>query len=62
MLVHGLLGFDSLFGVYDYWYGIPAELQSGGAKVYVPNVSSANSSAATPTLAVTSSVPIRSPA
>ena len=44
VLVHGLLGFDSLFGVYDYWYGIPAELQSGGAKVYVPNVSSANSS------------------
>ncbi len=44
VLVHGLLGFNSLFGVYDYWYGIPAELQSGGAKVYVPNVSSANSS------------------
>ncbi|KFN43433.1 esterase/lipase family protein [Arenimonas oryziterrae] len=42
VLVHGLLGFDSLFGVYDYWYGIPSELQSGGAQVYVANVSSSN--------------------
>jgi len=42
MLVHGLLGFDSLLGVYDYWYGIPANLRSGGARVYVANVSSSN--------------------
>lgn len=42
VLVHGLLGFDSLLGVYDYWYGVPAELRSGGAKVYVANVSSSN--------------------
>ncbi|HMB57012.1 MAG TPA: triacylglycerol lipase [Arenimonas sp.] len=44
VLVHGLLGFDSLFGVYDYWYGIPAELSSGGAQVYVATVSASNSS------------------
>lgn len=42
VLVHGLLGFDSLLGVYDYWYGIPSELRSGGARVYVANVSSSN--------------------
>jgi triacylglycerol lipase len=44
VLVHGLLGFDSLLGVYDYWYGIPAQLRSGGAKVYIGSVSAANSS------------------
>lgn len=42
VLVHGLLGFDSLFGVYDYWYGMPSDLRSGGAQVYVANVSSSN--------------------
>jgi triacylglycerol lipase len=42
VLVHGLLGFDSLLGVYDYWYGIPSDLRSGGARVYVANVSSSN--------------------
>lgn len=42
VLVHGLLGFDSLLGVYDYWYGIPAELRAGGARVYVANVSSSH--------------------
>ena len=42
VLVHGLLGFDSLLGVYDYWYGMPAELRSGGARVYVPAVSASN--------------------
>jgi triacylglycerol lipase len=44
VLVHGMLGFDSLLGVYDYWYGIPSELRAGGAKVYVVNISSTNSS------------------
>jgi triacylglycerol lipase len=44
VLVHGLLGFDSLLGVYDYWYGIPSQLRAGGAKVYVASVSAANSS------------------
>jgi triacylglycerol lipase len=42
VLVHGLLGFDSLLGVYDYWYGIPGDLRAGGARVYVANVSSSN--------------------
>lgn len=44
VLVHGLLGFDSLLGVYDYWYGIPSQLRAGGAKVYVASVAAANSS------------------
>ncbi len=43
VLVHGLLGFDSLLGVLDYFHGIPGALTSGGAKVYVVDVSAANS-------------------
>lgn len=42
MLVHGLFGFDKI-GPVDYFYGIPADLRSGGAKVYVTQVSAANS-------------------
>lgn len=42
VLVHGLLGFDSLFGLYDYFYQIPGELSDDGATVYVVNVSSSN--------------------
>jgi triacylglycerol lipase len=42
VLVHGLLGFDSLLGIYDYFYGLPQDLRSGGARVYVANVSSSN--------------------
>jgi triacylglycerol lipase len=42
VLVHGLLGFDSILGVYDYWYGVPSDLRSGGATVFVANVSSSN--------------------
>lgn len=42
VLVHGLLGFDSLLGVYDYWYGMPADLRAGGARVYVADVSASN--------------------
>ena len=42
VLVHGLLGFDSLLGVYDYWYGMPSALRSGGARVYVANVSASH--------------------
>jgi triacylglycerol lipase len=42
VLVHGLLGFDSLLGIYDYFYGLPSELRSGGARVYIANVSSSN--------------------
>lgn len=42
VLVHGLFGFDSLFGV-DYFYGIPDALRRDGAQVYVAQVSAANS-------------------
>ncbi len=44
VLAHGAAGFDSLFGVFDYWFGIESSLRSGGAKVYVTKVSSFNSS------------------
>jgi triacylglycerol lipase len=43
VLVHGLAGFDSLAGVYDYWYRIPAALERDGARVYVVRVAAANS-------------------
>lgn len=43
VLLHGLYGFDSLFGVVDYWYGIPEALTDGGATVYVATVSQLNS-------------------
>lgn len=42
VLVHGLFGFDSVLGVYDYWYGIGNELKAGGAKVYTASVSASN--------------------
>lgn len=42
VLVHGLFGFDSLFGI-DYFYGIPSALSQDGARVYVAQVSAANS-------------------
>jgi triacylglycerol lipase len=44
VLAHGMAGFDSLFGVYDYFYGIPSDLANIGGKVYVTNVSAFNSS------------------
>ncbi|WP_298214090.1 triacylglycerol lipase [Acidovorax sp.] len=42
VLVHGLFGFDSALGI-DYFYGIPDALRQSGAKVYVAQVSAANS-------------------
>jgi len=39
VLAHGLSGFRQLFGVIDYFNGIPGDLQSGGAKVFVTQVS-----------------------
>lgn len=39
VLVHGLFGFDQLFGQVDYWYGITDGLRQGGATVYVASVS-----------------------
>lgn len=42
VLVHGLLGFDQVAAV-DYFYAIPKALRDGGATVYTPSVSAANS-------------------
>ncbi|NRR34051.1 triacylglycerol lipase [Oxalobacteraceae bacterium] len=42
VLVHGLFGFDKI-GPVDYFYGVASGLSSGGAKVYVTQVSAANS-------------------
>lgn len=46
VLAHGMAGFDSLFGVYEYWYGIPSALRDGGAQVFVTSVSQFNSTEA----------------
>ena len=42
VLAHGLLGFDSILGVYDYWYGMPSDLRAGGARVFVASYSASN--------------------
>jgi triacylglycerol lipase len=42
VLVHGLFGFDNI-GPVDYWYGIPSALRRDGARVYIAQVSAANS-------------------
>jgi triacylglycerol lipase len=42
VLAHGAAGFDELFGVLDYWYGIPSALADGGARVFVTEVSQLN--------------------
>ena len=42
VLVHGLFGFDSFLGL-DYFYGIPGALTQDGARVFVAQVSAANS-------------------
>lgn len=39
VLAHGMSGFDSLFGVVDYWPGIVGALEQGGAAVFVTEVS-----------------------
>lgn len=41
VLVHGMLGFDTI-GPVNYWWGIPGALRSGGATVYQPQVSATN--------------------
>jgi triacylglycerol lipase len=46
VLAHGLSGFDELFGVYEYWFGIPDALADGGATVFVTEVSQLNSTEA----------------
>lgn len=42
VFVHGIFGFDDIWGV-DYFYGVPQALRDEGAKVYVASVSPANS-------------------
>ena len=46
VLAHGMAGFDSLFGVVDYFNGIVYALRSGGAEVYVTQVSAFGSTEA----------------
>jgi triacylglycerol lipase len=43
VLAHGMAGFANI-GPLDYWHGIPSNLASNGAKVYVTTVSSFQSS------------------
>lgn len=38
VLCHGMAGFDSLFGVVDYFHGIAGTLQADGADVHVTHV------------------------
>lgn len=44
VLVHGLLGFESILGM-DYFYRVPEALEKDGAVVYVVTVAGANSTA-----------------
>lgn len=46
VLAHGLAGFDELFGVFEYFFGIPSELRGKGATVFVTQVSAFQSTAA----------------
>ena len=46
VLAHGMSGWKDLFGVLEYFHGIPAELRAGGAEVYVTSVSAFASSEA----------------
>jgi triacylglycerol lipase len=46
VLEHGLGGFDELFGVYSYWFGIVDALEDGGARVFTTTVSQLNSTEA----------------
>jgi triacylglycerol lipase len=41
-----MAGFDSLFGVLDYWYGLEGALEDGGANVFVTEVSQFNTTQA----------------
>lgn len=37
VLVHGLLGFDKIAGVYPYFYGVEEPLKSGRTSLYRHN-------------------------
>lgn len=43
VLAHGAAGFDDLFGVYEYFYGIPSYLEDKNATVFTTEVSQLNS-------------------
>ena len=45
VLEHGMAGFDELFGVIGYWFGIVDALEDGGATVFTTTVSQFNSTA-----------------
>ena len=42
VFVHGIFGFDDIWGI-DYFYGIPQALRQEGGQVYLAQVSPANS-------------------
>jgi triacylglycerol lipase len=44
VLAHGMMGFQKLFGVVEYFYKIPEALKSDGATVYTTDVSGADDS------------------
>lgn len=44
VMAHGLGGFTTLFGVIDYFNGIPGELMKGGSEVYTTKTSAVNNS------------------
>lgn len=44
VMAHGLTGFTRLFGMLDYYYGIPKELIKGGADIYTTKVSAIHNS------------------
>lgn len=44
VLIHGFLGFETLFGAIDYFNGIPEALREGGATVFVVHASQASDS------------------
>lgn len=44
VMAHGLGGWTKLFGLIDYWYGIPEALMQGGTQVYTTKTSSVHDS------------------
>ncbi len=44
VMAHGLGGWTKLFGVLDYFYGIPETLMAGGSEVYSTKTSAVNNS------------------
>lgn len=44
VMAHGLGGFTTLFGVIDYFNGIPEDLMRGGSEVYTTKTSAVNNS------------------